>query len=165
MPVDDEIQVGVFYFRPPSPGSGSSPIEMGGGEGNLVRILACHWNFELVNTFSGAQTFFGVALSSNPEHELTPLVNFEDFQANKALYARSLEVLQHFGTGDTTAWRETQIIPVYGLVRPRRQIMVSTLLTQELVTGIGLEVYYQAFSAPFTEREEVNRKYGKYRRT
>jgi len=167
MPPDDELQVAVFYDRfTVGVKGGSLPIEMGGGEGNLVRIEACHWNFELFHTLPDLQAFFGAALSSNPEHELTPLANFEDFQQNKALYGRTLIVWEHAGIGDSTVWLPQQIIPVYGLIRPRRQIIVwSMVFPSDGVYGLGLEVYYRAFSAPRTEREEVNRKYGKYRRS
>ena len=166
MPQDDNMQVGVFYHRASNPGQGAIPIQLGGGEGNLVEMWACHWNFELVDAGPATVVFLGVALSSNPEHEDTPLENFQDFQSNKALYGRALIVADHDGIGDSTIVIPQQVIPTYGLIRPRRQIMVWALVMPEIeVMGLGLEVYYIPSGAPFIEREEVNRKFGKYRRT
>ncbi len=184
MPHEDEMQVAVFSARPDVTvtDNGSIPVEMGGGEGNLVRIWACHWAIELLRlTDSNAiDLFLGLALSSNPEHELTPLEDFVDYQENKALYARarwtynSLTriVFQTNGidwgyayASDLQTQAQTQIIPCYGVVRPRRQIMVWSLLAFTASIGLTLEVYYTAFGARRTEREEVNRKYGKYRRS
>lgn len=180
MPHEDEMQVAVFSARPnvQTTDNGSAPIEMGGGEGNLVRIWACHWAIELLKMPEEALSgdlFLGLALSSNPEHELTPLEDFVDFQDNKALYARgqwtwnfrAFAFLQIEGAyaSDRQAQTQTQIIPVYGLVRPRRQIFVWSLLAFTAAMGLTLEVYYTAFGATRTEREEVNRKYGKYRRS
>ena len=179
---EDEMQVGIFYERSGEGAEerGSLPVELGGGEGNLVRIWACHWTVELVKIGVSptiTDRFLGIALSSNPEHELAPLIGFQDFQNNKALYARALWTfnhqsvivvngLDHAYASDRTAllW-QPKVVPAYGLVRPRRQIMVWDLLNGGAVTGMGLEVYYTAFGATRTEREEVNRKYGKYRRS
>lgn len=166
MPQDDELQVAVFYKRPPLMAQGALPVEMGGGEGNLIKIRACHWNYDIIQASATHIIFIGVALSSNPEHAVKPLIDFVDFQRNKALYARALIISNHFGTGDSTITTNQQIIPCYDLIRPRRQIMVwSTLSPEEDVIGLGLEIYYRTMGAPLTEREEVNRKYGKYRRT
>ncbi len=169
MPREDEMQVGVFYSRPVITGGdeGSLPINLGGGEGNLLQIWALHWNIEAVFPGPNRQLFTGVALSSDPEHELAPLINFEDFQSHRALYGRALWIAGHDGIGDTTVSQESKAVPVYGLIRPRRQIMVWSILAGDAQgsMGIGLEVYYTPMGAPFTEREEVNRKFGKYRRS
>lgn len=168
MPQDDEMQVGVF--RIPQIGSLGNiglPVEMGGGRGNLIRIWACHWSIEVTIARSQAIGFIGCALSSNPEHEFDPPLGFVGALGDKALYGRAIWNYAHNGEGDTTSFFQTQVIPVYGLVRPRRQIMTAIQLwgELELVNSIGLEVYYTPMSAPSTEREEVNRKYGKYRRS
>lgn len=178
MPQDDEMQVGVFYERSGAEVAveGALPVEMGGGEGNLIRIWACHWTVELVKLADtpSVDRFLGLALSSNPEHELVHLVNFQDFQSNKALYARALWTYNSLNVliagSDNVINREALLwqpkkVPCYGLVRPRRQMMVWSLLNGAAVTGMGLEIYYTPFSATRTEREEVNRKYGKYRRS
>lgn len=176
MPQDDEMQVGVFSDRVDvaAVGTGSIPVEMGGGEGNLVRIWACHWGIELIKIAdqNAHDSLYGLALSSNPEHELTPLIGFIDYQENKALYARgqwsynSLTRINGINyASDLQAQAQTQIIPCYGLVRPRRQLMVWMLAGLTASIGLRLEVYYTPFGAARNEREEVNRKYGKYRRT
>lgn len=168
MPPEDEMQVGVFYARTIALGSAGVPVELGGGEGNLVRIWACHWNLEKTPTQDGPfDGFLGMALSSNPEHEGTPPFTFADFQSDPALYARAIYLYAHDGIGDTTSFLNNKIVPCYGLVRPRRQIMtVLNLWTGlDIFTGVGLEVYYTPWSVPLTEREEINRKYGKYRRS
>lgn len=167
MPPDDNVQVGVFFTRLRAVEATGTVVELGGGEGNLVEILACHWNIENSPQEDSFAAFLGAALSSNPEHELLPPTQFDDFQQNRALYARQIWVYAHAGIGDTTSFFNTRVIPVYGLIRPRRQIMVVLNLWRplETFTAIGLEVYYRPVSAPSTEREEVNRKYGKYRRS
>lgn len=168
MPPEDEMQVGVFYVRTIALGSAGIPVELGGGEGNLVKIWACHWNLENTPTEDGPfDGFLGMALSSNPEHENNPIGLFAEFQSDPALYARAIYAYAHDGIGDTTSFLKNMVIPTYGLVRPRRQIMLVLNLWQQLekFTGVGLEVYYTPWSVPSTEREEVNRKYGKYRRS
>jgi len=170
MQVEGEIQVGVFYYRIPLPAATayrSIPIEMGGGEGNLVRLWAIHYNLELIKAIVPATYFIGIALSSNPEHENNPIDDFAIWQSDKALYGRHLWIADNTGTGNFAFWRKEAIIPLYGLVRPRRQIM-SILMFQysaELLCGVGAEVYYQPTGAVADEREIVNRKYGKYKRS
>ena len=169
MPQDDEMQVGVFYL--PEVGALTNigqAIEFGGGEGNLVRLWAAHWSIEFTDTRDGPVfSFLGCAISSDPEHILNPPGGFQDALGHKALYARAIWNYAHDGIGDTTSFTNTQVIPLYGLVRPRRQVMTAIQLWGELeeVNSIGLEVYYTPMSAIRTEREEVNRKYGKYRRS
>lgn len=167
MPQDGEIQVGVFHDIDEGllPFEHGKPVEMGGGEGNLIQIWACHWTIDFIKMGPEADRFVGVALSSNPEHELTPPLNFEVFMEDKALYARQLWSFSHDGIGDSDNGQVTRVIPCYGLIRPRRQIMVAVIINGEAVVNWNLEVYYNAVGAVFTEREEVNRKYGKYRRS
>lgn len=182
MPQDDEMQVGVFHAFSGTAISeeGSLPVELGGGEGNLVRIWACHWAIDFINLESdhgaGIDRLIGLGLSSNPEHELTPLVDFQDFQRSQAVYARAQWVFNHRHSSlqnginwadneDISVRTVPQLVPLYGLVRPRRQIMVWTLINGTARTGMRLEIYYTPFGATRTEREEVNRKYGKYRRS
>jgi len=164
---DDNMQVGVFYSRPGNLSVTALEVVLGGGEGNLVQIWACHWNIEILDKRSDFDSFLGLALSSNPEHLLAPPIGFDGFQMDKALYARALWLQAHGGAGDTSAFTWNKVIPTYGLVRPRRQIMVMFMLQGgiEGATGLGLEVYYSPTEVPFTEREEINRKYGKYRRS
>lgn len=168
MPLEDEMQVAVFYKRLPTLEVAAIPVEMGGGEGNLVRLWACHWNIEFTDTRDGPVfSFAGGGLSSNPEHETGPGIGFQDFQSDKSIYARAIWIYAHDGIGDTTSFATNKVIPLYGLVRPRRQLMMLVNLwgTLEEFNGFGLEVYYTPFSVPLDEREEVNRKYGKYRRS
>ena len=158
---DDKVQVAVFNARPAAPDNGAIVAEMGGGEGNLVELLGAHWSIE---GLVAEQTLVGLALSSNPEHFPAGAGDFVAWLADKALYARAVWISNILTSGYDSIG--SQVIPLYGLIRPRRQIIVWTIINGESTsTGFNLEIYYRPASAPFTEREEVNRKYGKYRRS
>lgn len=160
MQVDGNVQVAVFHDRPSSPDNGALIAEMGGGEGNLVRLLGAHWSIE---GLVAGQTLVGFALSSNPEHLPAGAGAFDFWLADKALYARAVWISNFVTSGYDSIG--SIYVPLYGIIRPRRQIIVWTIINGEAATGFNLEVYYQPTTAPFTEREEVNRKYGKYRRS
>ena len=46
--MSEDVQVVVMHNRVTSPDFGAQIVEMGGGEGNVVELLAVHWSFELV---------------------------------------------------------------------------------------------------------------------
>lgn len=160
------VHVGIFSTRQTSPVNGGQVIEMGGGDGNLVRILACHWGIELLDVGADADRIIELGLSSNPEHDQVGAGTFDEFVANKAVYAKATIIHNHDGAGDSDATRWNKVIPCYGLVRPRRQIFVWSIINGNVATGLWLEVWYEPFAEMNrVERDRVNREYGKYRRS
>lgn len=160
------IQVANFYTRESSPSNGGRQVEMGGGEGNLVEIIAVHYFIENLAVDANHDILIQQGLSSNPEHIDIGAGAFDVFPQSKAIYAKSAIISNHDGTGDTTATRWADRVRVYRLVRPRRQIWVWSILNGSAATGIWIEIYYEPFTeSNAADRDRVNREFGKYRRS
>jgi hypothetical protein len=139
---------------------------MGGGDGNLVRIVAVHYFIENLAVDANADLLIQQGLSSNPEHNDVGAGAFDVFPQDKAIYAKSAIISNHDGVLDSTATRWADRVPCYGLVRPRRQIWVWSILNGEAATGIWIEVWYEPFEETNkVQRDRVNREFGKYRRS
>ncbi len=141
----------------------STPVEMG-AKGEAVELLGIHtslFNFSSLDTFT-----LITALSFNPSHEqLTPTDRIAMI-ADPALYGTSLSFKSEDLTveGGRVYEQNTQIIPLYGLVRPRRQILV-VLYTSIGATGhIRIEIYYRPIRLSKVDLDSLNLKFGKYRR-
>ncbi|GAI85755.1 unnamed protein product [marine sediment metagenome] len=160
------IEVGVFNHRASGFDNGGQVLELGGGEGNLVRLFGCHYGIELINVAANADVLIQMGLCSDPETAPAGAGDFEQFIINKSVYAKATLQSNHDGTGDSTATRWNKVIPCYGIVRPRRQVFVWSVINGEVATGLWLEVWYEPFEETNkVERDRVNREYGKYRRS
>jgi hypothetical protein len=159
----NDVQVAVAGLRVPSGNTvDSAVVEMGGGEGNLVELLAVHWHVESVQ--GGAAVLLVAGLSSNPEHELSPPADFIESMQDPAVYGRASWTGQLHTSGFDS--QNGVVIPLYGLIRPRRQIMVFININDTTLTQFTGEVYYEPFTEPNrVDRERVNREFGKYRRS
>lgn len=154
MPAEGKPQVMTFSRNVTSPNFGSAPIEMG-AKGFAVELFAAHYFVE--NAVGAFNSHF--ALSSNPEHELTPPPTTNDFLSDPAIYGHSgSEIASTFLTS------MTRIIPLYGIIRPRRQILVWVWDTATATNFIRAEIYYRLIELGKTELDTLNLKYGKYRR-
>lgn len=158
-----ETQVAIIGIR----GAGASSVnafavELGGGEGNLVELLAVHWHIESVQ--ATAAVLITAGLSSNPEHLATPPADFVAAMQDKAIYGRGVWTGAFVTSGFDS--QNGVVVPLYGLVRPRRQVGIVTIINAAAATQVTGEVYYNPFTETNTvERDRVNREYGKYRRS
>ena len=136
-----------------------------GSRGEAVKIIAIHYS---VGRFFGAGTLTNrlkVALSTNPEHALSPPATEGEFMNDKALYgAISVGTEKFIGAPgvEEVGW-VTSVIPLHGIIRPRRQIIVGFWISQ-LAANFRAEVYYIPVQMNKTELDALNLKYGKYRR-
>jgi len=161
---DGRIEVATLYERPTSPVFGSIPLVMG-AEGQAVAIEAVHYSIDFMDEAFNA--YLAIALSSNPAHELIPPATIDDMHSNKALYGFSsmFRPFDLVSQGASSTLVNSRIIPLYGVIRPRRQILVYYWLHQSHQTRIRVEVFYQVVSLTINELDTLDRKYGKYRRT
>lgn len=166
---DDEIQVATFALPPDEQFvySIGFPIELG-GRGKVVRMWSVHYHTYFLD--GDSQTIrIRQALSENPEHELRAPVLTAEFAQDKALYARSIvdsEIVNFAANQVGVRQWESRVVPLYGLIRPRRQIWVN-IITQGLKDmSPCIEVYYSPVSdLPRPIIDTINRARGKYRRS
>ncbi len=163
---DTDIQVARYWnltiFKSPFVWRGQV-VELG-GRGRLVQLWAIHHYMLNLGVTIGAQVTWASALSSNPNHEGDLGLVVVDFLGDAALYGTSLRNEIDSGTSIS---RDvvTQIVPLYGLIRPRRQIWVLCLEDLLGNRGFGIEIYYSEIPMPRQDVITANRKYGKHRRS
>lgn len=167
----DIIKKKVVYSRTTQTTYSSVVVEFPIGLGEAVSLLAVHWHLESAKNQTGDALFIA-ALSENPEHELDPPAGVAELQGNLSLYgmatwAHHIAIVTA-GADYGYAWEDsvhTLIIPLYGILRPKRQIAVFANVWHTGLTGIRGEIYYMAMSTPTDIVNAMNRRYGKYRRT
>ena len=164
MPQEGNAQVAVFSRIGMVSGAvQGNPVEIG-ARGQAIKLLGLSLSIADIIATAAYEFFF--ALSSNPEHELNPPATGNDRFTSRALYgtvflqkAQNLQV-----EGGRVYENTTVVVPLHGIVRPRRQIAVS-IFTQAGVTGrLRVEIYYQPQAISKVELDALNLKYGKYRR-
>jgi len=162
-PEDRPVQVATIAHRTGVPDTyEGAPIEMG-AIGEVVELLAVHYSLDVIGYPTNWR--LGLGLSSNPEHLLNPPGSYEEFLVHNSIYGKMVLVWNWQGTG--VVWREffTQIIPLYGIIRPRRQVFT---IAYEGVTSLlwcVAEIYYRPVDVDKVTKDLVNRKFGKYRRS
>lgn len=144
------------------------PIEMG-GRGGVVQLWAAHYYTGQVDEVVNQNRIWATGLSSNPAHEGQHVLAFdiEEFFTSPAIYASMVHAShsRQLTSGSMTHEFLTQVIPLYGLIRPRRQIWMQFEIKHDGSLRTGIEVYYSELEPPRVQEETVNRKYGKYRRS
>ncbi|KKL79982.1 hypothetical protein LCGC14_2009390 [marine sediment metagenome] len=163
MPDADNIQVAVVSRLLVAGFPWRTAFEMG-SRGQAVRLFAVHYSWERL--FSDSDSRLKVAMSTNPEHEISPPLTEPAWMLDKSLYASfsggfDQDVRSDIGYTFNT-WR-TAVIPLYGIIRPRRQVLVGNYVS---ATGMNFraEIYYSVAELGKTELDTLNLKYGKYRR-
>lgn len=166
MPHEDDVKVasfdvhdedGVAFER-------GLPIEVG-GRGKVVQLWGAHY---LLTNMDTALTFmqFVTGLSENPEHVLNPPASAIAMSQSRAVYGRA-----HWNAGWAGAagtWNTLGMwVPLYGIIRPRRQVWVMVGVQGESVQfNPVLELYYTPIDTlPRQVINAVNRSRGKYRRS
>ena len=163
MPPEGNTQVAVVSFRAATDTGASVVFEIG-ARGVAVELIAIHYQFS-GGWLPDANRQLFIGLSSNPVHQQTPPVSIDQFLVDRAVYGigyhHFLQVLTVEGA--RTILLETLVIPLYGLVRPRRQILVATGASGGAIQ-MRAEVYYRPTSLSRVDLDTLNLKYGKYRR-
>ena len=166
MPHEDDIKVASFTFE-----GGAGPafregvsIEVG-GRGKVVQLWAAHYH---ITNFDTALVFaqWSTGISENPEHALDPPLSSSAMARSRAVYGRMTwngGWAGNAGTWDVKPW----VIPLYGIIRPRRQIWVNVGVMGEVNDFKPvLELYYTPIDTlPRQVLNSINRSRGKYRRS
>lgn len=142
------------------------PIEFG-GRGGVVQIWGIHHSVGRGHSVGSADIFWGSALSSNPDHEGELVAgDLDEFMGSAAIYGNYImaERRNLTTTGGFTALYGTAVIPLYGIIRPRKQIWVIYIIGFVGSYRFNIEVYYSEIDATLKQEAQVNYKYGKYRR-
>ena len=142
-------------------------IELG-GRGRLVQMWGIHHYLGTPSAEEGFGQFIS-ALSSNPQNAGEhPDFGIGQLFADKSLYGtlmRNYRTAIAGVSGGFALWTETWVVPLYGIIRPRRQIWVLWF-GQNIVGSdkAGIEIYYSEIPMPRQDVISANRKYGKFRR-
>ncbi|MBA7582725.1 hypothetical protein ES708_24662 [subsurface metagenome] len=146
------------------------PIDFG-GHGDVCELLAVHYSPYDLFASKYVEGMFFSGLSSNFEllDNLTlASMSHWDFAADRSIYGRYMWRHRQQGatpaTGNTMALIDTSIIPLYGLIRPRRQVWVIVTIGFPGINA-AMELYYRPIRLADEDRDTVNRRYGKYRRS
>lgn len=141
------------------------PIELG-ARGGLVQLWGIHHYLAQAPVSTDYGGLWASALSSNPDHVGDIALGLDEFIGSPALYG-TMTVASGVSTTVTGAQSSrywAMYTPLYGIVRPRRQVWVLYLVIHEGFHRMGIEVYYSEIEAGRVDEDAVNRKFGKYRR-
>lgn len=162
MPAEDNVQVVSRAIVTEATDNNSLVIDVG-ARGQAVELLAIHYNFRQFN--ANETQYLLIALSSNPEHELVIPATAALFLSDASSYG--FLALNHLETvGAAGVWQvllPVIVVPLYGLVRPRRQILMWRFAGDSSLS-LRADIYYRPVSLNKTELDSLNLKYGKYRR-
>jgi hypothetical protein len=168
---DSPVYVASFSYGEPdySNYQHAEVVEVG-GRGKLVQLWQVIYHFYDIVT-ANAALIIADALSEDPNHELAPPATIAAFAESRALYGRSVwttQATQVTAVGYYHSQWQNQIVPLYGIIRPRRQLWV-TYAVQGQPPALGkrsMELYYSVVpDLPGAIKDAINRKRGKYRRS
>ena len=163
MPQEGNVQVSTFFATVATGQVVSQVVEMG-AKGQAVELLGIHTSFFQMRANSIAR--ISTALSTNPEHLLAPPTSVVEMLRAKSLYGLSItghETALVVEGGNDQSWTSI-IIPLYGIIRPRRQILILGQSGGVAGNEFKVEVYYRPSELSKVELDALNLKYGKYRR-
>ena len=163
MPQEGNVQVVVPTLAVVEGTTTGSVVEFG-ARGEAVALQGLHVAIEGFS--SAVELIVFVALSSNPGHLLTPPVTDAARRGDKALYGATIFACREelTSTGGRTYCVPSISTPLYGLIRPRRQILLINFINPGVTPTIRVEIYYKPLSLGKIELDALNLKYGKYRR-
>lgn len=142
------------------------PVELG-GRGGVVQMWGIHHYIDGNHGGASVHAIWASALSSNPDHEGELALGLDDYFGSPAMYGTHVYSESQLYTpsgGASTIRHLTAVIPLYGIIRPRRQIWVQYFVTFAGSNRSGIEIYYSEIDATRRQEAQVNYKYGKYRR-
>ncbi|MBA7686060.1 hypothetical protein ES703_94496 [subsurface metagenome] len=167
MPPEDDL-VEVLVVKHETAGgavSEATPVEMG-AQGKLVELIAIHYAVEYLG-LPNVTWIVNMGLSSNPNHLLNPPISRAHFLGDSSIYGAFSHTFTMLIAGATYAlghWLDLQVVPLHGLIRPRRQIFVIRVDTP-VATRVRLEIYYRPIAIKGIIKSTIDRKFGKYRRS
>lgn len=153
------------------------PFEVG-ARGQAVQLWAVHYH--VYNSLADvALTWLGIALCENPDiadkYPGGPAAfrtGFGSvlFQRTASLYGRATWHMRRgtTGLGDTGSYNRdvnSVIVPLYGIVRPRRQVLLACGIGYTAKIDVGAEIYYTAVGGVPDLISAVDLARGKYRRS
>lgn len=158
MPQEGNIKVKEWSNRLVTVGVHGYPLNFG-AQNKAVKLLGVNLLFSAAGLSASGDMI--TALSSNPNHLDAPPA-YPEILLDEALYAR-----QHYDTvrvGDEhSIFFHNQWMPLYGLLRPTRQILIVYNLLQNNCV-LAMEWYYEEIELSQTIQDDLNLVYGKYRR-
>lgn len=167
MPAEDKpVEVlNVFPRIETSPSEAAIPVEMG-AQGNVVELIAIHYSLPDVSIIDNFRCM--MVLSSNPNHLLNPPAGRFLNSSTPGLYGAGYLVGNFMSNGINYAVSEvikTLIIPLYGLMRPRRQVLIVSMTCVHAPMTCHVEIYYRPVSLSNELENSINRKFGKFKRS
>lgn len=162
----DLIKKKVIFLRTRMSTYASIAVEFPIGIGQVVSLIAIHWHLEQVKSSTGAGLLMA-ALSENPEHLANPPIGVAEFQGDPDMYG--MATWASFSLVNGSDWARDSvthslIVPLYGMLRPKRQIAVFANVWVDY-TGVRGEIYYEEETPSSEVVNAISRRYGKYRRT
>ncbi len=154
-----------------SAGTGSFPVPISFGVGRkdmAVRLIAAHYHISGLNSDigAGAVVRWGACLSQNPDHENSPpTLTFAN--TDSAVYALGQRLYSRQIAGAAGGWaliEDGLHVPLYGLLRPFRQVLIMYNSTN-LTVKLAAEIFYAPVDLPLEDLNTLNRQKGSYRRT
>ncbi|MBA7689331.1 hypothetical protein ES703_97837 [subsurface metagenome] len=167
MQVGDDVQIAQLNItiKPNGPGSVgvSRPIEFG-AKGDAVRLFEAHYSVREAHVETGTTIRAYFALTTDPAFLVTPPL-YAAFFTDDSFYGRGIYVVRTTSTVDIVKF-ESLIIPLWGIIRPRRQIFCAIASQAEHSPQyVNAEFFYESVDLSLPDMASLNRKYGKYRRT
>ena len=172
MPPGDNVQVATGWLCEPRtfPNAHKGIKITLGGRGQAVKIWQVMHSLHAVATTPRATWYWTSSLSTNPNHEGDHVIAIEEHVRDESLYGRSVFESQSLGMGvgdtgvdNTRVW--TQIIPLYGVIRPRNVIWVTYVVNLGIANRYSIEIVYEPIEMSESEMNALNLKYGKFRRS
>lgn len=151
----------------------TSPVAMtvpfdAGARGEVIELIAVHYTFSNPDLVPG-RLAMGLFSNPSPAARANPLVGLTYLRESPDVYGffqwDSWVTVTAPGTGTVENFTTTEIIPLYNLIRPRRQLLAISWGQGVVTIGLRVEIYYRPKSLPKHEIDLINRKYGLYRRT
>ena len=163
---ETQVLVAEMHAEASNP-SISVPIEAG-ARGELIAINSV--SYTPPDPDAVEHSMIMSALSTNPEHEAKPPASIKEFMESKALYAKNVLYVMGKAAGESYGWQidiRTDVIELYGLLRPRRQIWViyAVFMHGFEISWYGLELNYRPVKVDDITLSEYNQRYGLYKRS
>lgn len=165
--MDNDIKRILLYNRTAQSTYTAQVVEFPIGSKAAVALIAIHWSLEQACNATASHLFM-LALSENPDHLLNPPVGVAETMGNPALYGMATFSAYAEANGSGYAWEHeaiTQIVPLYGMLRPKRQVVIFANIWGAGLCGVRGEIFYKEVMPPMEVINAMNRRYGKYRRS
>jgi len=159
----DLIKKKVIFTRSTSASYFAVPVEFPVGLNQVVSLIAVHWSIEFTRLAAG-QGLFWAALSENPNHLATPPAGVAEFQGDPDMYGMACFIGNMAGAHFNPTVLQPHVIPLYGILRPKRQVAVFANVWGTNL-GCRCEIYYEEEEPAGAIVDAISRRSGKSRRS